>query len=805
MVRLLPLIARYTTAALAIAASHAIALRAQAVRGTVVMPDGASPAAGVIIALDHADGTFAARALTDERGTFLIRLTTAGDYRGRALRVGFQPTAISSISVLSTGTATVRIVLNAAVVTLPSVSVRSQDICRGQSADGEVVAAIWEEARKALLASGMSADASPLFAEWVEYERMLDATARFVRGQRIKTTRAATTHAFRSVPWQRLSDSGYVVDTDDGTVFHAPDADVLLSDSFASLHCFHVEPPGAEHRGEIGVGFRPARERSGVSEIEGTFWIDRATSELRSLDYHYTNLPAAAERAKPGGLVEFLRLASGSWLVSRWNIRMPQLSATAPTTSRGRSVRVSSSTLDLSAVRIVGGEVSTVHRGDSTLFRSQGATLAVVLSAPDTVVSRADARVSLQGTDYSVVTSADGRVRLTPILPGQYRLFAQTPLMDSLGIMADPVDVTVRVNETRAVTVALPSAQSLWKRVCGESAASGDGAHLRGVIVDSAGLPVENTPLRLTWQQQVSIVRDRLMWTDQSVTTTSDSLGNWQVCGVPRDVGLMLRVESAAGSGRTAVRVAEGALFAAARVVVRPLTVAEAARLSSVTITVTDSAGKPVRDALLSVGDGGKSPLRFRTDSAGRAVMTSIQPGSINVEIRKVGFASGTLSADVDRGENSLPIVMQRAGPPRLAEMRVFGDRVVPARQAAFDERQRRGDANAVVTREEIEKRSPSYTWQLLTRLPTITVLDSLGFIYAKSSRTSSVLCWPRVAIDGKIIAESDPEMRPNLAFLPPPSEIYGIEVFAGSARLPLDLGGEGQKRTCGLISITTR
>lgn len=237
---------------------------------------------------------------------------------------------------------------------------------------------------------------------------------------------------------------------------------------------------------------------------------------------------------------------------------MPPLSTTAPTTSRGRGVRVSSSTLDLSAVRMVGGDVSTVHRGDSTLFRSPGATLAVSLSTLDAVVSRANARVTLQGTDYAAVISADGRGRLTPILAGHYRLFAQTPLMDSLGIAADPVDVTVRTNETRTVTVALPSAQSLWQRVCGESTASDNGAHLRGVIVDSVGLPVENIPLRVTWQQHVSIVRDRLIWTDQSVTTTSDRLGNWQLCGVPRDVGLMVRVEFAAGSGRTAVRVAGG-------------------------------------------------------------------------------------------------------------------------------------------------------------------------------------------------------------------------------------------------------
>jgi hypothetical protein len=40
---------------------------------------------------------------------------------------------------------------------------------------------------------------------------------------------------------------------------------------------------------------------------------------------------------------------------------------------------------------------------------------------------------------------------------------------------------------------------------------------------------------------------------------------------------------------------------------------------------------------------------------------------------------------------------------------------------------------------------------------------------------------------------------------MPPPSEIFGIEVFAGSARQPLEFGGEGEERYCGLISVWTK
>jgi hypothetical protein len=61
-------------------------------------------------------------------------------------------------------------------------------------------------------------------------------------------------------------------------------------------------------------------------------------------------------------------------------------------------------------------------------------------------------------------------------------------------------------------------------------------------------------------------------------------------------------------------------------------------------------------------------------------------------------------------------------------------------------------------------------------------------------------MCWPRVAIDGLI-----QPTRANLALLPPPSEIYAIEIFAGPASQPLKMAGEGEQRFCGLIAIWTR
>jgi hypothetical protein len=44
-----------------------------------------------------------------------------------------------------------------------------------------------------------------------------------------------------------------------------------------------------------------------------------------------------------------------------------------------------------------------------------------------------------------------------------------------------------------------------------------------------------------------------------------------------------------------------------------------------------------------------------------------------------------------------------------------------------------------------------------------------------------------------------------DLRDLPPPADIYGIEVFAGGASIPVQYGGTGDGKLCGLIAIWTR
>jgi hypothetical protein len=159
----------------------------------------------------------------------------------------------------------------------------------------------------------------------VEYERMADPrTGRVVR-QRVWQQSGESTRPFRSALMpDEYAARGYAVTDSSGVTYLAPDADVLLSETFATSHCFQL----AESSGDttrIGLAFRPANSSRDIVDVTGTLWLDRRTSELRTLEFRYTGVDPALARASAGGQMSFVHLPSGIWVITRWDIHAPRL------------------------------------------------------------------------------------------------------------------------------------------------------------------------------------------------------------------------------------------------------------------------------------------------------------------------------------------------------------------------------------------------------------------------------------------------------------------------------------------------
>lgn len=314
---------------------------AQAVRGRVVSPDSA-PVPGAIVTLLDSAGRPIARALADDSGRFNMRTPAPGRFAFQVLRLGFRPTTTPAFQA-EAGTVTDRtFVLTGAPISLRAMQVTAEPRCLG--ADSTATAFfVWDEARKALLASQLTRMTRAytmdveLFESRQSADRVLPPT---VKRSELTNTRL---RALTPVPPEQLVTDGYLVRSLSGDRYFAPDEDVLLSESFASTHCMRLLPIDGS-ADELRLGFTPAPGRR-QPDIRGVLTVDRTTAELRRLDFAYVNLRPEELTGDPGGEIVFRHLPEGSWIIEYWALGLPfreqyeQRPATPPTAGRGGAGR----------------------------------------------------------------------------------------------------------------------------------------------------------------------------------------------------------------------------------------------------------------------------------------------------------------------------------------------------------------------------------------------------------------------------------------------------------------------------------
>ncbi|MEO7772831.1 MAG: carboxypeptidase-like regulatory domain-containing protein [Gemmatimonadaceae bacterium] len=297
-----------------------VSAHAQAVRGVTITPDSAL-VPGVIVTLVDSTGTPVSRALADDGGQFTLRAPAAGTYRIEARRLAFRLTLDRPI-VLEAGKILIHnVMLGAAPVQLAAFHVTADQQCAVHPDSGSAAFTVWEEARKALRASQLTRLTRAYKVDVTTFVRQQGPTQQRFRVTDSAHATALPIRPFTSPPAAELAERGYVSRDARGEVYHAPDEDVLLSESFAATHCLRILPDsgGGDN---VRLAFAPVPGRR-LPDISGVLTIDRASSELRRLDFSFTNLREINVVATPGGEIVFRRLPEASWLIEQWAIRLP--------------------------------------------------------------------------------------------------------------------------------------------------------------------------------------------------------------------------------------------------------------------------------------------------------------------------------------------------------------------------------------------------------------------------------------------------------------------------------------------------
>jgi hypothetical protein len=384
----------------------------QVVVGKVLDEASLQPIVGAFVTLDTPDGRRHRGVLTNVDGRYVLRAGEPGRYRLSAEMIGYASSPATWVD-LAPGETLERVIeVPVQAITLEGIAVSSGARCRVRPGSGPETARLWEETRKALEVTSWAEQAAAVRARGVRYERRLDpGSLRVLESAERGWSGWFAGSPYASLPAEELAEVGYVrKEAGDSLLYYGPDADVLLSDVFLETHCFRVV--GGED-GLVGLAFEPVR-RGALPDVRGVLWLDRASAELRKLDYSYTRLPdiPAPGADLAGGRVEFERLATGVWIIRRWRIRMPVVEL-RELPGRREAVVV--------ALQESGGEVRSVLGPDGRpLAESGGATLFGVVTDSATGRPLAGALVDVVAVGRTATTGEEGAFRITELGSGVY-------------------------------------------------------------------------------------------------------------------------------------------------------------------------------------------------------------------------------------------------------------------------------------------------------------------------------------------------------------------------------------------------
>lgn len=783
---------------------------AQTVRG-VVVDEGGVPVPGVILQLLDSASKSTARGLTDERGEFRLVAPRAGRYRISTLRIGFRPSISEAVSLPSGGDVTQRLALSGVRLALELEGMRVEDrrVCRSFSDSAAATFAIWEQVRAALTATDITARSRGIAATTVAYDRVLEPGGNRVRSQRSLVRTEYVTQPWRALSPDSLHRFGYVIDQQDGsTMYYAPGLDMLLSPLFVEDHCFRLK----SERTRIGIAFEPTPDRKDAHEIRGTLWLDRASSELRNIEFNFTGLPSEQADAAAASMA-FVRLRDGAWAVGSWNLRMPLMQQRIlPQAMGGISLHVVQ-------IQATGGELALARRGNDTLFALPPLVLKGTVRDSLSGTAVAGARVAVAGTALFGTSDSRGQFAVNGLLPGEYSVETSTPSLDSVHAVHQS-SVVFSTADTR-LDLRVPTGQQIQSALCGSALDGNSPGIVAGTVrvLGDTALP-KNVHVVAEWdvysvrQAPTQVAAEaQHRW----VETHADPHGLFRLCGVPLNTPLTVRAEGdAGGAAPMGVRLDDS------RVARVDLTMdATTSRGATLTGVVVDSAGQPMFAAEVAIPDASKLTA---TDAHGAFRLTDVPPGPHRLVVRRVGYGAldtpllFAANQTVDRRIVLSHVVV-------LDSVVTVAEHVDPLLRD-FEENKRLGLGH-FLTRADLAKVESVRMGSILEQVPGAAILhgpqghdyilakrapptlcttaacyEAAGYYVGYGGEKVPIACYALVYLDGAAVNRGPPTFPFDVNSMHP-SQIEAMEYYGSPAETPAKYQVLGS--ACGVLVIHTR
>ena len=180
------------------------AAAAQRISGTVREADGGRLISAGFVSLLDRSGAAVEADFTAAAGAFSFQAPGPGEYRIRVERIGYADWVTEPYAVAAGQALAITVDVPREPVRLGDLRVEVTGACLDDPRQGEALAVVWEEARKALETAVWAEDRGELTFTLTEFERTVDPRSLVTLGSETRTRRNVRPPPFRSLPARQL-------------------------------------------------------------------------------------------------------------------------------------------------------------------------------------------------------------------------------------------------------------------------------------------------------------------------------------------------------------------------------------------------------------------------------------------------------------------------------------------------------------------------------------------------------------------------------------------------------------------------
>ncbi|MGI8507909.1 MAG: carboxypeptidase regulatory-like domain-containing protein [Gemmatimonadaceae bacterium] len=640
---------------------------------------------------------------------------------------------------------------------------------------------------------------------------------------------------YASIAAESLAVYGFVAPQGQSLVYYAPDARTLTSNAFARTHCFHPVENTA-HPELIGLAFAPAKSGTNGSQkgpltrdASGVLWLDRASAELRYLEFEYgagVLTRGSATDATASGRVDYRHLPAGAWIVNHWVIRMPVvmnrtvMAPVAVASIEEGAIRSRTETSNVVTIWQAGGDVISTFPA-SELTSGSMSSFGLVSGRFIDSTARRSVHHGIPGVRGQImpvapvretirvaVTDTAGAFILDSVPPGDYLLDASAPSLDALGVEISQrkVHVTAATNQSLLTTV--PPESAAIALLCPSGLSSRD-AVLHGWVRKLDGSDAASVErVTVSWFEVTDNRQDHFTGGTHSLATITNREGEYIICGLP--LGKQVLVAASTGTRKSVPfpldpsqsrdRLANITVPTDATARAPAQRTTASGRL--VTGTVKDTAGQAIRAAAVRLDS-----LGWRAVSAtGAFTFTDVPAGRHVLEARSLGFNPHAWSVTVRPDHSAVaPLPLQHVNMLKGVEIVAHADASL-LDPTGFTQRRLRNSGGSYIDQKQIEQRGAQRMTDVLRSLPGVElhpVSNEYGsrdyvLIMRGTATARGESCPIQHYLDGQPFTQSD-----NIDRLISPHEVSAVEVYPGASQVPPQFKGPTSR--CGVIAIWTK